>query len=150
MQVIERKYRKHVAMVALCALLAPAHAPAFGQMPRPRPQDTIGASHGQIAAIIAGIAGIGIAIGVGVTLAAKHEGHSLTGCARSGGNGLTLTSDSDKRTYALLGDVSAIKPGNRVRLAGKKAREKSSGNREFLVEKVSKDLGACEVASTAD
>lgn len=139
--------RKLSAVVALGALLAPAYGPALGQKLNPRPQDTIGATHGQIAAAIAGIAGAGIAIGIGITLAVKHNNHAVTGCARSGPDGMTLTSDSGKQTYSLLGEVAAIKPGERVRVSGKRGKEKAAGTREFLVEKVSKDFGVCEVSS---
>jgi hypothetical protein len=143
MRILKRYNRKFSAMVALGAVFAPA----LGQNPIPRPQDTIGATHGQIAAVIAGIAGGGLALGIGITLAVKHEGHALTGCARSGPDGMTLTSDSDKQTYALLGEVAGIKPGERVRVSGKKGKGKTAGTREFLVEKVSKDFGACDVAT---
>ena len=59
---------------------------------------------------------------------------------------MTLTTESDKHTYSLIGDVAAIKPGNRVRVSGKKKKEKSAGGSQFLVETVSKDFGACTVA----
>ena len=145
---MERITRKLPAIVAFCAVLAPAPKAALGQQVRPRPQDTIGASHGQIAGAIAGIAGAGIALGIGVTLAIKHNNHAVTGCTRSGPDGLVLTSDPDKQGYTLVGDVAGIKPGDRVRVSGK-GKEKSTGTHQFLVEKVSKNFGACEVAGDA-
>jgi hypothetical protein len=141
---MERTSRKLPALVALCALLVCADGPVVAQTPRPRPAViAYGAGTGKIAAVIAGIAGAGIALGVGFTLAMRHESHSVTGCARSGPNGLILMSDSDKQSYSLLGDVAGIKPGDRFRLSGKKGKEKSSGTHQFLVEKVAKDFGAC-------
>jgi hypothetical protein len=95
-----------------------------------------------------GIVAVGAAIGVGIYFAVKHN-HSMTGCARSTADGLTLTTESDKQTYALTGDVAGIKPGNRVRVSGKKSKEKSTGTSQFLVEKVSKDFGACNVAASS-
>lgn len=49
------------------------------------------------------------------------------------------------RKLSAIGDVAGIKPGSRVRVSGKK--EKSSGTAQFLVEKVSKDFGACSVSA---
>jgi hypothetical protein len=122
---------------------------AEGSISAQRPAaETIGASNGQIAGAIAGIAAAGAAIGIGVYFAVKHN-HIVTGCARSGADGMTLTSESDKQTYTLIGDVAGIKPGDRVRVSGKKGKGKPATTRQFLVEKVSKDLGPCEVASTS-
>jgi hypothetical protein len=78
----------------------------------------------------------------------KHN-HSVTGCARSGQDGMQLTSDSDKQTFILVGAVAGIKPGNRVRVSGKKTKQKSPAAAQFLVEKVSKDLGPCEIATSS-
>jgi hypothetical protein len=55
-----------------------------------------------------------------------------------------LQRDGDQRTYALIGDVSAIKPGDRVRLSGKK-KMAAVGSQPFFVEKLSKDFSACKV-----
>jgi hypothetical protein len=62
----------------------------------------------------------------------------------SGPNGLQLQRDGDQRTDALIGDVSAIKPGDLVRLSGKK-KMAAVGSQPFFVEKLSKDFGACKV-----
>jgi len=139
------KRRKQVisAHLVMCLLFAPAAKTALAQRPA---DQTIGASHAQIAGAIAGIAAGGALIGVGVYYAVKHA-HSVTGCARSGPDGLKMTSESDKKTYALIGDVAGIKSGNRVRVSGKKSTDKSAGTSQFLVEKVSKDLGPCEAGS---
>jgi hypothetical protein len=131
-------------VVALFALLAPANRVVLAQNPRSRPAVIYGASNAKVAGIIAGIAGAGIALGVGVTMAVKHENHSVAGCAHSGPDGVELTSDSDKQTYTLIGDVAGVKSGDRVRVSGKKSKDKAAGTRQFLVEKVSKDLGPCE------
>lgn len=144
MQVMKRRDGKLTAALALCAVLAPAESIILAQ----RPAEVIGASNAKAAGVAAGIAGAGAAIGIGVYYAVKHD-HSVSGCARSGPEGLQLTSESDKQTYSLVGEVAAIKPGERVRVSGKKGKEKSAATREFLVEKVSKDLGPCEIASSS-
>ena len=102
-------------------------------------------SNGQIAGGVAVIAAVGVGIGIGVYFAVNH-GHSIAGCAHSGQDGLQLTTESDKQTYTLTGDVAAVKPGNRVRLSGKKKTDKTTGIHQFQVEKVSKDFGSCGVS----
>jgi hypothetical protein len=142
------KTRKLSAMVVVCMLLASAENPVLAekhqdQPPPPLFTGSIGPSTGEIVGIAVGIAAVGAALGVGIYFAVKHS-HSMTGCARTTADGLTLTTESDKQTFALIGDVAGIKPGNRVRVSGKKSKEKSGGTSQFLVEKVSKDLGRCD------
>jgi hypothetical protein len=145
------KTRKLAAVVAVCVLLAPAERRVLAEKhadQTPLFTGSIGPSTGEIVGIAVGIVAVGAAIGVGIYFAVKHN-HSMTGCTRSTTDGLTLTTESDKQTYALTGDVAGIKPGNRVRVSGKKSKEKSTGTNQFLVEKVSKDFGACNVAASS-
>jgi hypothetical protein len=102
-------------------------------------------SGGQVAAIGVGIAAIGAAIGVGVYFLVRKS-PSITGCATPGSDGLTLRNESDPYTYTLIGDTVSIKAGERVRLTGKK-KSGPSGQHKFIVDKVSKKYGACQVAS---
>ncbi len=104
----------------------------------------IGPTKGQVIGIIVAIVAVGVAIGVGITLAVRHH-PSITGCTAANGDSLTLLSEDDRQTYALSGDIAAIKAGERVRLSGKK-RSDHSGNHSFEVLKVSKDYGACHAA----
>jgi len=43
----------------------------------------------------------------------------------------------------LSGQVADIKPSDRVRVSGKKEKKKAGAPQQFLVEKLSKDFGAC-------
>lgn len=143
--------RELSAVVAVCALLVSTEPAALAQKPQARPAYVAGipgATPGRVAAIGVGLAGAGALIGIGVYYALKHN-HSVTGCARSGADGLQFTTESDKQTYSLVGEVATIKPGERVRVSGKKTKPKSAATREFLVEKVTRDLGPCEVASAS-
>jgi hypothetical protein len=139
--------QKLLANVVTLALLAIADNPAFAQKRTSQSEPVftggIGPSNGQVAAVAAGIAGAGAAIGIGVFYAV-HHGHSLTGCAATGSNGLELVSEGDQKTWALVGEVNDIKPGKRIRVAGKKELKDSANSRQFLVEKVSKDFGLCD------
>jgi hypothetical protein len=70
---------------------------------------------------------------------------AITGYVNSGGNGMTLTDEKDKHIYALSGDTTGIKPGDRIALQGKKVKPK--GPDKTLVweaKKVTKDFGVCQ------
>jgi hypothetical protein len=69
---------------------------------------------------------------------------AITGCVVSGESGMTLTDEKDKQTYMLSGDTTDIKPGDRMKLKGKKVKPK--GPDKTLVweaRQVSKNYGAC-------
>jgi hypothetical protein len=98
--------------------------------------------------VVAGIVVVSVAIGVLVTLLVIHYKHrktSVTGCVISGANGITLTDEKDMRTYMLTGDTTAVKPGERMTVAGKWQKE-TSGTPVFEAQNISKDFGACQPA----
>ena len=125
-----------LATVIVCAMAVTATAPATAQ------SGTIGVSKTDVAWIFVGIAAIGAGVGIGIYYAVHHS-HSLTGCAASGANGPELQSKGDRQTYALVGAVSAIKPGERIRVSGKKVKKTPGPTPQFLVEQLSKDYGPC-------
>jgi hypothetical protein len=102
-------------------------------------------SKSDIVLIFVAVAAVGAAIGVGVYFAVRQP-PSITGCVVSGSGGLTLQNESDHQTFLLMGDTGAVKPGDRVRVKGKKKKD-SAGNRSFLVDQVKKDYGACPVST---
>src|SRR6266496_1527205 len=95
-------------------------------------------------AIIVGVAAVGAAIGIGIYYA-LHHGNSIKGCVVSGPSGLELQNEGDQQTFQLSGITSDVKPGDRMRVSGKKVKRAkgSSGNPTFLVDKPGKDYGAC-------
>jgi hypothetical protein len=95
-----------------------------------------------------GIAAGGAALGIGVTYA-LHHGHSLNGCVVTGAGGLELQNQGDEQTYALIGETAAIKPGEHLRVSGKKEKASAGAARQFLVEKLAKDYGSCAPAPGA-
>jgi hypothetical protein len=100
-------------------------------------------SNGTIAGVIVGVvAGVAVIAIVAIHYSKKR---SITGCVTSGANGMTVTDEKDKQSYALSGDTTNIGPGDRMRLQGKKA--KSKGSDKTLVweaRKVTKDFGVCQ------
>ena len=121
------------ALIAVCALLLSTTGTAKAQ---------IGVTRTPASWIGVGIVAIGAGIGICIYYAAHHA-HTLIGCALSGPNGLELQSCGDPQTYALIGEVADIKPGDRVSVFGKKEKKKVGASRQFLVEKLNKDYGAC-------
>jgi hypothetical protein len=125
-----------LVLIALALDCRPAEAQFF---PSTGPR----LSKGDAAAIIIGIAAVAAVITVGVVYAVRHK-PSITGCAVSGPGGLTLENESDHQSFALNGDTTAIKPGDRVKVVGKKQNANGAA-RGFMVLKVKKDYGACPV-----
>ena len=119
------KNRSILVIGLVWTLLTIGGAPAISQQ--------IGVTRAQERWIVVGIAASGAAIGVGVTYVIRHD-RSLTGCVFSGGNGLELKSQDDEQTFSLVGEVADIKPGERVRISGKKQKKNAALPREFLVE----------------
>ena len=97
------------------------------------------------AGVIIGVVAVTAGVGFLVYYSA-HHGHSLRGCASSGPDGLQLANEGDGRTYELTGESAAVTPGDRVRVSGKKSKG-DTNHRQFVVTKLSKDYGACKVAS---
>jgi hypothetical protein len=130
--------RKKILATAIgCALALTAAAPEKGHA------NTI-PTKSDVVWIGVAIGAIGAGIGIGIYYG-FHHGHSLKGCAVSGASGLELRNKGDDQTYSLVGAVSTIKPGERVRVSGKKAKKSAGPAPQFVVEQLAKDYGACPV-----
>jgi hypothetical protein len=98
--------------------------------------------------IVIGIVVVTAAVAVTVTLVILHyksKRGAITGCVRSGEKGLTVIDENSKQTYALSGNTIGIKPGDRMRLRGR--REKPMGtDRTPVLEAIDviKDFGVCQ------
>jgi hypothetical protein len=80
-------------------------------------------SNGAIAGVIGGVvAGVVVVAIVAIHYSKKR---SITGCVNSGASAMTVTDEKDKQIYALSGDTTNIKPGDRMKLPGKKVKSKS-------------------------
>jgi|HubBroStandDraft_1064217.scaffolds.fasta_scaffold09832_6 hypothetical protein len=137
-------HRRVFAKVAICALLIAATVPATPQSSTP----IGGVTKSDADWIVVAVVAIGAAIGIGIFYSVHHD-NSLNGCVVTGSGGLELQNKGDGRTYALAGEVDAIKPGDRVRVAGKKQKMSGGGDQQFVVEKISRDYGACKVQQAA-
>jgi hypothetical protein len=120
-----------LVLVALLVNCRPAEAQTGG----------IGPSKGQVVGALVGAAAAIVVITVVVVYAVRRA-PTVTGCAVSGANGLTLENDSDHQSFVLNGETAGIKAGDRVKIQGKK--QKADGTaRGFTVLKVKRDYGAC-------
>lgn len=101
-------------------------------------------SNGTIVGVILGV----VAAVVVVAYVVIHESskkRTITGCVTSGENGMRVTDEKDKRSYALSGNTADIKPGDRMTLQGKKIKAKDVGKPVVWETKtISKDFGVCQ------
>src|ERR1039458_4484583 len=125
------RYLSGVLIIALSLVLMPAEAQNSGKI----------VSNGTIDGVIVGVAA-GVAV---IAIVAIHysKKRTITGCVNSGGNGLTVTDEKDKQTYALSGDTTGIKPGDRMRVQGKKVKSSPDKPIEWEARKATKDFGVC-------
>lgn len=101
----------------------------------------------QVALSVTAMAAVVVGTTVGVAYAVKNHNHTLQGCVFSGPSGMELRT-SESKIYALEGNATTIKVGDRLKLHGSKLKNTkgSTGDQVFVVEKLSKDYGGCPVA----
>ena len=105
-------------------------------------------SYSNKGAIIGGVVAGGAAAVGGLLYWKHHHAAKLQGCVS--GSGDKLVNEKDNQTYSLSNPQNeTLKPGERVQLSGKKAKDDGSGQPTFEVRKLSKDLGQC-TATTAE
>ena len=126
------KYLSRILIITLSFVLCtPAKAQHSGKI----------VSNGTIAGVIVGVvAGV-----VVIAILAVHysKKRTITGCVNPGGSGMTVIDEKDKRIYTLSGDTTGIKPGNRMRLEGKKAKSTAPQPLKWEAKRVAKDFGVC-------
>jgi hypothetical protein len=96
--------------------------------------------------IVAGIVAVAAAVAIIVVVVAVHysKKRAITGCVVSGTNGMSLTDEKDSKVYALSGNTTEIKPGDRIRLRGKKAKSKGADQTPvWEAKEVTQDFGVC-------
>ncbi|MGA8492965.1 MAG: hypothetical protein WB711_21260 [Terriglobales bacterium] len=96
--------------------------------------------------IVIGIVAVSAALVVGTVLIIHYsKKRTITGCVSSGETGMTLTDEKDKQIYALSGNTTGIKSGDRMRLQGKKVKPKSPDKTlVWETREVNKDFGLCQ------
>ena len=99
-------------------------------------------STGEIVGVVVGaVAVVAVIVFVVIHYSKKR---SVTGCVNSTENGMTIVDEKDKQVYKIFGSTLGVKPGDRMKLHGKK--QKSNGSDKALLwetENVTKDFGVC-------
>jgi hypothetical protein len=134
---VQRQMTSSRRFALAIALLFAIPIATCAQAPIPSNIGNIGPSGAQVAAAIAGLAGV-----TGLILYFTLRKPAIVGCVHSADGKTTLVDERDKRTYAIAGDDVSLKAGERVKLKGKKVREKD-GRLTFSLKKIDHDYGAC-------
>jgi len=142
---VKSKYLSGILIVALSFGLC---MPALAQNPQIGPGGKPIISHTQVAGIFAAVAGVAVLSTILIIHYSKKR--SITGCVKTGKDGMTVTDEGNNRIYVLSGNTVGLTPGDRMKLHGRKA--KSNGSDKTLVwdtEKVTKDYGVCKVGGSS-
>ena len=103
----------------------------------------IGPSTGTIVGAIVGVAAALVVVTV-IVIHSSSKNRAISGCVDSTENGLRVANEKDKKIYGLSGNTAGIKPGNRVKLHGKKVKSNDANKPPIWeVRDVAKDFGAC-------
>jgi hypothetical protein len=96
--------------------------------------------------IVIGIVAVGAGLVVATVLIIHYsKKRTITGCVKSSDNGMTVTDEKDKQIFALAGNTAGIKPGDRMKLRGKKVKAKNHEQAVvWEVGELSRDLGVCQ------
>jgi hypothetical protein len=125
-------WRAVLIVVISLALPAPA---------RPNSLDNAGRN------IVIGIVAVTAAVAVVITVVIMREpkkDKSITGCVKSAENGMTITDEKDEKVYTLSGNTVGVRPGDRMKLKGKKAKSKGDPALVWVATSVTQDMGACQ------
>jgi hypothetical protein len=87
-------------------------------------------------------AAVGVAAVTTIVLYLTLHKTYITGCTQTAEGESALT-DHDGLTYLLVDESSGLKAGQRVKLQGKKKKDKQ-GKLSFRVSKIKKDYGPCQ------
>ncbi len=96
--------------------------------------------------IVIGIVAVSAALVVATVLIIHYsKKRTITGCVSSGETGMTVSDEKDKQIYALSGNTVGIKPGDRMKLQGKKVKPKSPDKTlVWETREVNRDFGLCQ------
>jgi hypothetical protein len=94
-----------------------------------------------VIAIVAVTAGI-VVLATFLILRHRSPKSTITGCVKAEANGMSVTDEKDGLNYTLSGSNPGVKPGDRVRLKGK--RKDIGTTVGFEARRVERDFGACQ------
>lgn len=95
--------------------------------------------------IVIGIVAVTAAMAVVITVVIMHESKKdklITGCVKSAQNGMTITDEKDEKIYTLSDNAVGARPGDRMKLKGKKAKSKGDPALVRVAMSVTQDMSA--------
>ncbi|MGD0403492.1 MAG: hypothetical protein ABSB66_09855 [Candidatus Acidiferrales bacterium] len=137
---------KILSGVLIVALVFVFSAPAEAQKPNtvaPGAPHIGGVTNAEIVGIVVGVVVPVVVIAV-VVMHHSARQRKITGCVVASPNGLTVNNERDNRVYALSGDTSGVKAGERMSLQGHKISPDAGNPLGWQVSQIQKDYGACE------
>jgi len=96
---------------------------------------------GPSGAQVAGAA-VGAGAVIGIVLYLTLHRPSITGCIRAVDSTYTITDQNGRLSYTVVNAPAELKTGDRVKLQGKKKKDKS-GDLIFRMKKIKHDYGPC-------
>jgi hypothetical protein len=137
---------KILSGVLIVALVFVLCVPAEAQRPNtvaPSSPHIGGISNAEIIGIAVGVVVPVVVIAV-VVFHHSAKQRKITGCVVASPTGLTVNNERDDRVYALSGDTSGVKAGERMSLQGHKVNPDAGTPLGWQVSQIQKDYGACQ------
>lgn len=137
---------KSLSGVLIVALTLVLCGPAEAQRPNvvaPSSAHIGGVSNAEIVGIVVGVVVPVVVIAV-VVMHHSAKQRKITGCVVASPSGLSVNNEKDNRVYALSGDTSGVKAGERMSLQGHKINPDAGNPLGWQVSQIQKDYGACQ------
>jgi hypothetical protein len=108
----------------------------------------IGPSEGEVVAAGVGVVAV-VAVGTVVLIEVHNSHHTIKGCVTAGPTGIQVQNEGDKKVYTVTGVTQNVKVGDRIKVHGDKEKmaKGSTAEQIFVVQKLNKNYGVCQVAS---
>jgi hypothetical protein len=82
---------------------------------------------------------------VAVSVHHRHKKDAITGGVVAGDNEMRITDEENGESYVISGATTDVRPGDRMRLLGKKVKPKGADKtRVWEAKEVIKDFGVCQ------
>jgi hypothetical protein len=108
---------------------------------------SLGPSEGEVIGAAVAVVGV-VVIGTVVLVEVHNSHHTIKGCVTMGPSGLQVEDSGNQKIYTVTGVTTGVKVGDVVRLHGNKEKKKKGDpDQGFVIEKISKDYGACKVTA---
>ena len=95
--------------------------------------------------IVIGIVPVTAAVAVVMPVVIMRESKKdklIMGCVKSAETGMTISDEKDEKIYTLSDNAVGARPGDRMKLKGKKAKSKGDPALVWVATSVTEDMGA--------